>query len=248
MKLNDLGKPFPSEDIEWRIQSSGSKDKSTPWAMVLAYVTNRAIMQRLDDVCGPENWKNDYKEGPDGGILCGLSIKCGNEWITKWDGAENTQVEAVKGGLSSAMKRAGSQWNIGRYLYKLDATFAECSFDRNKYKNKAKLKDNTVFSWKTPVLPEWALPENSKQQNPKKSSKDKPELKYPFPDFLDLLQRIGKMKGQIVDLDSNDKAYYDALTIYGLEHANEFKTREAMIDFGKDLKSYIDKRLAENNG
>src|SRR5690606_35268028 len=41
------------------------------------------------------------------------------EWITKWDGAENTDVQAVKGGLSSSMRRAAVQWGIGRYLYRL---------------------------------------------------------------------------------------------------------------------------------
>ena len=40
----DLNEPFPVEDIEWRIQQSGDKN-GKPWAMVLAYVTNRAIME-----------------------------------------------------------------------------------------------------------------------------------------------------------------------------------------------------------
>lgn len=50
-----------------------------------------------------------------GGVECGISIKIDGEWITKWDAAENTQVEAVKGGRSGAMKRAAVQWGIGRY-------------------------------------------------------------------------------------------------------------------------------------
>lgn len=67
MNLNKLKDPFPSDDIEWRVQSSGKKDGGTLWAMVLAYVTNRAIMERLDDVCGPGNWKNEFRPGPVGG-------------------------------------------------------------------------------------------------------------------------------------------------------------------------------------
>ena len=50
--LNNLRIPFPEEDIEWRIQQSGLSN-GMPWALVLAYVTNRAIMDRLDDVVGP---------------------------------------------------------------------------------------------------------------------------------------------------------------------------------------------------
>ena len=58
MDLSRLGDPFPASDIEWRIQSSGMS--GGPWARVLAYVTARAIMNRLDEVVGPENWKASY--------------------------------------------------------------------------------------------------------------------------------------------------------------------------------------------
>lgn len=62
-----------------------------------AYVTNRAIMKRLDEVCGKAGWRNEYRDIPNnGGVECGISIKVDGEWITKWDASENTQVEAVK--------------------------------------------------------------------------------------------------------------------------------------------------------
>ena len=96
MDLKKLAEPFPAADIEWRVERAG-QGNSGLWALVLAYVTNRAIMDRLDDVCGPENWKNEYSGAPEGGILCGISIKCGDEWVTKFDGAQSTQIEAVKG-------------------------------------------------------------------------------------------------------------------------------------------------------
>jgi hypothetical protein len=158
MDLAKLREPFSAKDIEWRVQRSGVKNGS-PWAMVLAYVTNRAIMERLDEVCGPEGWKNCFEKAPDGGILCGLSIKCGEEWVTKYDGAANTDVESVKGGLSSAMKRAGSQWGIGRYLYNLDTGFATISA-KGKFSAKAKdeNKKDVWFKWDAPNLPPWALP------------------------------------------------------------------------------------------
>ena len=153
--FTDLGAPFPALDIEWRIQRSGEKNDKI-WAMVLAYVTNRAIMERLDTVIGPENWCNHFKDGPQGGLLCGLSLWIRDGWVTKWDGADNTQVEAVKGGLSGSMKRAGVQWNIGRYLYKLPAGFANIS---DKGEHRAKLKEgNKWFKWDAPQLPVWALP------------------------------------------------------------------------------------------
>ena len=119
--LNRLQDFFHPDDIEWK---PIAVSKKTGKALAAAYITTRAIQDRLDAVCGPENWRNDFKEGPAGGVLCGISIYVARpdgtaEWVTKWDGAENTDVEAVKGGLSSSMKRAASQWGIGRYLYRL---------------------------------------------------------------------------------------------------------------------------------
>ena len=149
MNLNALQAPFASSDIEWRIGQAGETN-SKVWATALAYLTSRAVMDRLDAVCGPENWKNEYRPGPAGGILCGISIRCGDGWITKWDGAENTQVEAVKGGLSDALKRTAVQWGIGRYLYNLPMAFATIAPDSERKANKGSYKLKTG---ETRVLP-----------------------------------------------------------------------------------------------
>src|SRR5215218_8223879 len=69
-ELARLRDPFAPEDIEWRVQTAGEKN-GRPWARVLAYVTNRAIMDRLDEVVGPANWQNEYQAGPAGGVVCG---------------------------------------------------------------------------------------------------------------------------------------------------------------------------------
>jgi hypothetical protein len=104
------------------------------WARVLAYITNRAIMERLDEVVGSGNWRNEEpriihfpndKGETVTGVLCGLSLKLDGEWVTKWDGAEPTDIEPVKGGLSGSMKRAGVLWGIGRYLYDLPEGWAK---------------------------------------------------------------------------------------------------------------------------
>lgn len=166
MELSRLDEPFASGDIEWRVQQSGKTGQGKVYAMVLAYVTNRAIMNRLDEVCGKGFWRNEYQPAPCGGVMCGISIKFDGEWITKWDAAENTQVEAVKGGMSGAMKRAAVQWGVGRYLYNLEEGFAQTSTDKNNAWNRAKLKDGTVFWWAPPILPSWALPTQTQQQAP----------------------------------------------------------------------------------
>ena len=159
MTLERLRDPFAPEDIEWRVQQAGEKN-GKPWARVLAYVTNRAIQERLDEVVGPENWQNTFREGPAGGVACGLSVRVvrpdgSAEWITKWDGAENSEVEPVKGGFSNAMKRAAVQWGIGRYLYDLEEGWARVS-DTGRFS--AKTKDGAWFKWDPPELPVWATP------------------------------------------------------------------------------------------
>lgn len=176
--------PFEPLELEWRIQQAGESN-GKHWGMVLAYVTNRAIMDRLDSVVGIGNWKNEYSVAPDGGVMCGISLlvprkgmvtsiykgkavsnELSHEWVTKYDGAENTAVEAVKGGLSNAMKRAAVQWGIGRYLYKLETNFVSMTTEKPvdmkgwgvHYDKEIKKR----FYWKHPVLPEWALPNKIK--------------------------------------------------------------------------------------
>ena len=117
----ELTRPFAPEDLEWRIQVT-SKDKTS--GLAIPYVTNRAIQDRLDEVVGPENWYNDYKpwhgNGKKDAQICGISIYFeGKGFITKWDGAEDSDIEPIKGGLSDSMKRAAVQWGVGRVLYKM---------------------------------------------------------------------------------------------------------------------------------
>ena len=42
-----LAAPFDPDEVEWRIQSCGTKD-GRPWARIVQFVTCRAIMDRLD--------------------------------------------------------------------------------------------------------------------------------------------------------------------------------------------------------
>ena len=165
MDLAKLKEPFPADDIEWRVSRAGEKNGKT-WALVLAYVTNRAIQNRLDDVCGPMRWQNEFGTGPDGGVLCGISIQNEiGEWVTKYDGAENTNFEAIKGGLSSAMKRAAVQWGIGRYLYGLSENFVAPS-DNGKLRAQYKMRSGEVkyFRYDPPELPAWALPKGENKK------------------------------------------------------------------------------------
>ncbi len=169
--LSRLADPFPAEDIEWRVSRAGM-GKSGTFCRVLAYITARAIQSRLDEVCGPENWRNEmltvHELRP--GVVAmqvGISIRIGDEWLTKWDVSEPTNIEPAKGGFSQATKRAGCQWSVGRYLYHLDETFAEVSETGGKGWNYAQLPEKHgggVYYWKPPALPAWALPKEPEHE------------------------------------------------------------------------------------
>lgn len=113
---------FPRDAVSWRAQSV-TKDGTK--AMALAYIDARDVMDRLDSVLGSDNWQDRYEfHGPR--TVCYLSIRVGDEWITKADGAGDTDVEGEKGAISDALKRAAVKWGIGRYLYALDAPWVPC--------------------------------------------------------------------------------------------------------------------------
>jgi hypothetical protein len=138
-----LQAPFPMEEVVWRV---GSTNKEKTKGLALAYITNRAIQNRLDGIFGCFGWRNEFKEWKGVSQLCGISIwdEVKSEWITKWDGSDDSNMDKTKGGLSDAMKRCGYQWGIGRYLYNLPQSWV--NLKGGKY-----IENN-------PTLPSWALP------------------------------------------------------------------------------------------
>lgn len=123
LDLKALALPFPATQVSWRVGSTTS-DKSR--GLALAYLDARDVMERLDDVCGPDGWQAAY---PHAGqkTVCSVGIWCGPErgWVYKANGAGDSDIEAEKGALSDAFKRAAVLWGIGRYLYNLGATWVE---------------------------------------------------------------------------------------------------------------------------
>jgi len=127
MDWEKLKAEFPDEDLGWRVMYSGLKD-GKPWAQIAPYVDSRAIQDRLDEVVGPENWTDEYRDSnvaTGSGFICTLSIKVDDVWIPKSDGAGlDRNTETFKSGISDALKRAAVKWGIGRYLYSLPMQWA----------------------------------------------------------------------------------------------------------------------------
>ena len=179
MKLERLAEPFDLSDLEWRVARAGEKNGKV-WALILTYITARAIMDRLDLVCGVGGWQTEYRD-IGGSLSCGIGIYSGseamigshltaNEWVWKWDGTGHLatndgldSADAGKGDFSNALKRAGVQWGIGRYLYGLTESFAT-GHDHGAFKGKT--KDGKWFKWDPPDLPSWALPNGNGTDDP----------------------------------------------------------------------------------
>ena len=183
----ELKVPFHPDDIEWRVGST-TQDKSK--GLALAYITNRAIQNRLDEVFGLNNWRNEFKPWQNNGVLCGISIRLDGEteWITKWDGSDESNMDATKGGLSGAMKRAGYQLGIGRYLYNLESQWVEL---------KQVGKGYIIKPGCEPHLPQWALPEGFSYKGfPKKVDNQPVETKQSTSTATTSTKADGKCTGE----------------------------------------------------
>jgi hypothetical protein len=128
-----LAAPFPPDSISWRVgntninrQTGNPPDGKPAQGLALAYLDARDVMDRLDLVCGPAGWQCRYSHA-EAKTVCEISIRVDGEWITKADGAGDSGIEATKGALSDAFKRAAVRWGIGRYLYGLPSPWVELS-------------------------------------------------------------------------------------------------------------------------
>lgn len=129
MDLFALKSPFPREVVSWRAQTLNRDGNK---ALALAYIDARDVMNRLDEVCGPENWEDAYVETAKGRIIGTISIRINDQWVRKSDGAGDTDVEGEKGALSDALKRTAVKWGIGRYLYDMPNVWVPCeSYEKN---------------------------------------------------------------------------------------------------------------------
>ena len=134
-----LKAPFDPSLISWRVGAM-SKDKTK--AIALAYLNARDVMERLDDVCGPQNWQALYPHA-NGKTSCKIGILVSGqgefanmnpEWVFKENGCGDSDIEAEKGAFSDAFKRAAVLWGIGRYLYDVPNIWFEID-EYKKFKN-----------------------------------------------------------------------------------------------------------------
>jgi len=117
--LEQLRKPFPASKISFKVQTKPSEKGNS---LVVAYIDARDVMERLDEVVGPD-WSDRYeKAGTAQGLVCYLTV-CG---VTRADvGDDNNENEPVKSAYSDAFKRAAVKFGVGRFLYDLPKMWAK---------------------------------------------------------------------------------------------------------------------------
>ena len=119
-----LAEPFAQGEVKFKPQSvKGNR------ALAMAYVDARVVQDRLDQVLGVENWQDEYETLADGSVICKLTCRLGDRWITKMDvGGPSEQPDGgdrLKAAVSDALKRAAVKFGVGRYLYRLPAQWAD---------------------------------------------------------------------------------------------------------------------------
>lgn len=160
--IEQLRKPFHPSRIEWRLQSSGEKADGSIWGRCLAYIDNRAAMERLDEVFGIAWSQAEEFKQIGSQAVCTVTIT-----IESMNGEEgrplfpyrsvtgscaveaNGDIDPFKSAASGAMKRAVVNLGIGRYLYDMPEAWAVID-PKGKYDGKT--KNGTRFRWNPPGM------------------------------------------------------------------------------------------------
>jgi len=153
--IKKLQEPFAAKRIKWRPGPTNERARRnnsnlTPQAIALPYIDARDVMWRLDRAAGAFNWQTNIKN--QGGVMLkGIGIKNPDtrEWTWRWepgaiDGADESK-RSILGAASVALRRAGAEWGIGRYLYHIPRTWVGYNPQTKKLTE-------------IPALPKWALP------------------------------------------------------------------------------------------
>ncbi len=107
-----LAAPFDASELKMRAQAGRQ----------MPYVTARNVMNRLDEVLGPENWWDDFVP-LEHSVICRLTIRLPEGTVlTKCDAGGYAGLadpgDDDKSGFADAFKRTAVKFGVGRYLYR----------------------------------------------------------------------------------------------------------------------------------
>ncbi|PFV26841.1 hypothetical protein COL01_29635 [Bacillus thuringiensis] len=116
--MESLQAEFPFEQLGWKITHT-FESNGRIFAYIAPFVDARAIQDRFDEVFGIDKWQVSYEKWGEKATKCTISVFLNERWISKEDGSEESDYNAVKGGFSNSLKRAAVLWGVGRYLYNI---------------------------------------------------------------------------------------------------------------------------------
>ena len=160
--MHALGRPFEEKQISWRIGATNGEKTS---GIALAYIDARDVMHRLDSIFGMD-WQCRYTHA-DTKTICEIGVRIDGEWIWRAGGAGDSDIEAEKGAISDAFKRAAVLFRIGQYLYSLPNVWVDIAPAGKSYKIKGL----------PPALPKWATPAGYDEIMAKRARQLPPEVK-----------------------------------------------------------------------
>lgn len=107
-----LAAPFAAREVKQRTQAGRQ----------MSYVTARTVMNRLDEVLGPENWWDDYTPMTSS-VICRMTIRLPDgQLLTKVDAGGGAGLadegDDEKSAFSDAFKRTAVKFGVSRYLYR----------------------------------------------------------------------------------------------------------------------------------
>lgn len=118
---------FPRDEIKWRVQGKVIERQGQPArARVICYLDSVSVMQRLDEVLGPDGYDYDWSAG----IVSGNDMMTAKGVLTiggsqRADLGEAGNNEKSKGAVRDALKRAAVLYGIGRYLHRIGTAHAD---------------------------------------------------------------------------------------------------------------------------
>jgi len=173
-----LKEPFERKDVEFRVAKVSKRTKKV---LVLAYITSRTVMDRLDKVVGIDGWKDEYQV-MNNGVSCKLSLKINGDFVSKEDAAQFGEFEPLKSAYSGSFKRSATKFGVGRYLYQLPEYWVDL-LEKKPSNGRNRIhyyhSDDLKGYWVEPDLTEWAVKNGKKveKENGKTGKMDKREDK-----------------------------------------------------------------------
>lgn len=132
-----LSRPFEAKYVGVRPGASSDSGQ----ALLLWFVDARAVMNRLDEAVGPENWSFTWQPvpAPEGRIAVHGQLRV-FDTVKEDVGEAMDEAEPFKSAVSDAFKRCGVHFGLGRYFYSMPQIWWPYDRQRRRFNNQEELE------------------------------------------------------------------------------------------------------------